>query len=286
MNKEENNIEIKEEYFITFSFIKTALTNILKKQQKNKNNKIIIEDIGNLLNSIKNIENLTKSISKYNSKLYNLLKRNINYINKISMHQQNNVFRQKAIEKFEIILSFFIIYLKNAINEKKHVKIKKLLLTIIRLTTENIIPTNFFPMLIEIFITVLIIILNNNQEFKYSLSDEPFIFINDIIESLIAYPKEIKIEDKNNYILTNVIDIFDKYLINPNYLNINFRETSIWLKFLENRMINPLKENEIINNDDDNGGENIDNNNDINNKDNNEENIIENDNENVKESIQ
>ena len=285
MNKEEN-IEIKEEYFITFSFIKTALTNILKKQQKNKNNKIIIEDIGNLLNSIKNIENLTKNISKHNSKLYNLFKRNINYINKISMHQQNNVFRQKTIEKFEIILSFFIIYLKNAINEKKHMKIKKLLLTIIRLSTENIIPTNFFPKLIEIFINVLIIILNNNQEFKYSLSDEPFIFLNDIIESLIAYPKEIKIEDKNNYILTNVIDIFDKYLITPNYLNINFRETSIWLKFLENRMINPLKEIEIINNDDDNIYENLDNNNDINNKDNNEENIIENDNENIKESIQ
>ena len=252
MNKDENNIEVKEEYYIIYSFIKSAINNIFKNKSKNiqnnSNNKIIIQDISILLNSIKNMENMTKFISKHNSKQYNLLKRNINYINKISLNKQNKKNKQIKIEKYEIILSLFIIYLKNAINEKKHQKIKRLLLTIIRFTTENIFPTNFFSILTEIFINILIIIINNNQDFKYSLNDEPFLFINDIIESLITYPKAIKIEDTNNYILTDVIDIFDKYLITPNYVNINFRETYIWLKFLENNMINPLKENEIINN--------------------------------------
>ena len=289
MNKDENNIEVKEEYYIIYSFIKSAINNIFKNKSKNiqnnSNNKIIIQDISILLNSIKNMENMTKFISKHNSKQYNLLKRNINYINKISLNKQNKKNKQIKIEKYEIILSLFIIYLKNAINEKKHQKIKRLLLTIIRFTTENIFPTNFFSILTEIFINILIIIINNNQDFKYSLNDEPFLFINDIIESLITYPKEIKIEDTNNYILTDVIDIFDKYLITPNYVNINFRETYIWLKFLENNMINPLKENEIINNNNNvNDEENKDNNVDVNNKDNYEE--KDKDNGNVKENIQ
>ena len=289
MNKDENNIEVKEEYYIIYSFIKSAINNIFKNKSKNiqnnSNNKIIIQDISILLNSIKNMENMTKFISKHNSKQYNLLKRNINYINKISLNKQNKKNKQIKIEKYEIILSLFIIYLKNAINEKKHQKIKRLLLTIIRFTTENIFPTNFFSILTEIFINILIIIINNNQDFKYSLNDEPFLFINDIIESLITYPKEIKIEDTNNYILTDVIDIFDKYLITPNYVNINFRETYIYLKFLENNMINPLKENEIINNNNNvNDEENKDNNVDVNNKDNYEE--KDKDNGNVKENIQ
>ena len=260
MNKDEYIIDIKDEN-ITFSFIKNAINNIYKDKSKNEEinniqnnpdniNNLFFEDIDKLLNSIKIIENIYKHIYKRNLNSYHLFKRNMRYINKLSMTKQNKIFKKLKINKYEIILAIFIIYLKNYIKDKNHDKIKKLLLIIIRLIAENIFPLNFFTIITEIFINILILILNFNSDYKYSLNDEPFILINDIIESIVTYPKEIKIENINNYILTDIIDIFDKYLITPNYLNIDFKETSIWLKFLENHMINPLKEAEInINND-------------------------------------
>ena len=122
------------------------------------------------------------------------------------------------------------------------------MLIIIRLIDDKIFPSNIFALISELFINILLIFLKLNSDNKYSLNDEPFILINDIVESIIKYPKEIKIENTNNYILNDIIDLFDKYLINPNYFNINFKENFIWLKFLENNMINPLKENILINN--------------------------------------
>ena len=282
MIKDENNFEIKDENLIPFSYIKAAINKIFKNITKDneindneinlkKTNKIIIKDKGNLIKYLITIEYLYKYIYKQNSNLYNLFRRNIDYINKLSFNRKNKMFKELKINNFELIFTIFIINLKYTVNEKKHEKTKELLLIIIRLIAENIFPKNFFTLITEIFINILIMILNNNSDCKYALNDEPFTLINDIIESLIIYPKEIKIDDTNNYILTDVIDIFDKYLITPNYSNIYFRETSIWLKFLENHMINPLKENETIINKDDN--------------DNDEKNEKD-ENDNIKENIQ
>ena len=288
MNKDEYNMENKEDNNITFSIIKTAINNIFIKKEEIKNvneqnnsvnkNKIIIEDIDLLLKYVKNFDNLYKNISKENSKLYNGFKRNYRYIKNLSLNKQNKIFKELKLNRLDLLIAAVIIYLKNSINEKKHEQIKKILLIIIRLTAENIIPFNFFITITEVFIKILLTILNTNKDIKYSLNNEPFIFINDIIESLVIYPNEIKIENTNNYLLTDIIDIFDKYLITPNYLNINFRETSIWLKFLENHMINPLKEDDnIVDNDDDNDDDNEnDNNNNLNNNNNNNDNIKEN----------
>ena len=283
MNKDEYALEAKDEN-ITFSLIKSAINNIFNDKVKDKEindkeinnnqiypnnpnniNKLYFKDIEKLLNSIKKLGNIYKYIYKHNLNPYRLYKRNTRYINKLSLIKQNRIFKKPKINQYETILALFIIYLKNFINEKNHEKIKKLLLLIIRLIADKIFPLNFFTIITEIFINILIMILNLNQEYKYSLNDEPFILIKDIIESIITYPKEIKIENIDNYILTDIIDIFDKYLITPNYSNIYFRETSIWLKFLENHMINPLKENEVNNNNDnDNDNDNlIQNNNDI-----------------------
>ena len=265
MNKDECNIENKED-IINISFINTAIKNIFINKAKDKDvneqinsnniNKVIIEDIGSLLKYIPTLDNLYKNIHKENSNLYHLIKRNIRYINNKSFNKQNKIFKQQKIKKIELLLALFIVFLKNLINAKKHEQIKKILLIIIRLTGENIIPINFFKAIIEIFINVFILILDKNKEIKYSLSNEPFIFIKDIIESLIEYPNEIKNENINNNILIDIIYLFDKYLITPNYINIYFKETSIWMKLLENHMISPLRENEI-NDLDDNHNDNI-----------------------------
>ena len=170
MNKDEYIIDIKDEN-ITFSFIKNAINNIYKDKPKNEEinniqnnpdnvNNLLFEDIDKLLNSIKIIENIYKHIYKRNLNSYHLFKRNMRYINKLSMTKQNKIFKKLKINKFEIILAIFIIYLKNYINDKNHDKIKKLLLIIIRLIAENIFPLNFFTIITEIFINILIQIIN------------------------------------------------------------------------------------------------------------------------------
>ena len=262
MNKDEYNIENKDENKITISFIKTAINNVLmryqnindiKEKQKSSKaiNEILISDLGNLINSIENFEKFYKNLYKYNSNSFLLLKKNIIYIIKQSLNKQNKIFKEVKINKFEFFFGIFILYLKNSINEKKHEFTKKLFLIIIRLTSEKVIPQDFFPLLIEIFLNILIIIINSNQDYKFCVSDEPFTIINDIIESFVIFSKEIKLNIINNCLIRDIIDIFEEYLITPHYLNINFKSSSIWLKFLEDYTFSPIKEEEEEENDDD-----------------------------------
>ena len=254
MKKEEFNKEIKEDNYINISLIKSALENIAKESSNKKNsisnqindinsNQLIIKDTKSLINSIKLIEKYFNYINKTNTQLCRLLKRNINYIYKLSSKRTNRLFKKMKISSIEALLAIIIKLLGNYINEKKHYNNKYLLIMIMRLIIDDIIPVNSLKIIIEIFINILTIILNTNPDNKYSLNEYPFIFVSDIIDSFTLFPKEIKIETLANCILNHIIDIFDKYLITPNYLNICFRESPIWLKILENNMTNPLIEN-------------------------------------------
>ena len=287
MNKDEYYIEIKEENkFINISLIKSALNEILKEKNNNQkqnnnqvniinSNEIFIKDINCLMNTIKILENLIYYTNLPKLNIYRYLKRDINYIYKLASKRTDDLFQKIKITNNESILALFIELLKIYINETNHSKIKKLLIMIMRLIIDNIIPKNSFKIIIEIFINILIIILKYNPDNKFSLNDEPFNFINDIIDSLILFPKEISVDKIDNCILKDTIDIFDQYLITPNYVNICFRCSPIWLKFLENNMINPLIDNEINDNrnskDKNDDGDNIDKIQD--NNDNNEENL-------------
>ena len=252
MIKDEYNIENKDDNFITISLIKTAVNNVLVSYEKSKDinekqdsfkgiNEKLIRDLVNLINSIKKIEKIYKCI--YNSNSFGLFKRNFIYIINQSLNKQNRMFRESKFNSFEFFFGIFILYLRNSINEKKHELSKKIFVTIIRLISENIFPQNFFLLIIEIFINILLIILNSNPDYKFSLSDEPFTLINDIIESFVIVSK-MELNNGNNLLLRDVIDIFEKYLITPNFLNINFKSSAIWLKFLENYSFNPLKADE------------------------------------------
>ena len=129
MNKDEYNIENKDENKITISFIKTAINNVLmryqnindiKEKQKSSKaiNEILISDLGSLINSIENFEKFYKNLYKYNSNSFLLLKKNIRYIIKQSLNKQNKIFKEVKINKFEFFFGIFILCLKNSINEK------------------------------------------------------------------------------------------------------------------------------------------------------------------------
>ena len=175
MNEEQSNTEIKEDNYINNTLIKSALQKIKKENSKKNNtnnnqisdsdinsNQLIIKDIENLINSIKLMEKFFNYINKSKKQLNLSLERKINYIYKLASKGTNGVFTKIKKDSNESLLALFITLLKNYINEKNHEKIKKLLLMIIRLITEDIIPANSLKIIIEIFINILIIILNSN----------------------------------------------------------------------------------------------------------------------------
>lgn len=262
MYKDACNTENKIDKIITISLIKSSLNSVLENNSKGKeeenNNNIPISDVNHLIDFIQTIENLFSNMYRKKPYTYNLFKRNFKYMNKLILSPKNIKFNN-----LEIILSFFIPLLKNYINTKKHHEIQELFLLIIKYTNEKIFPSNAFKIIIEVLVQILILILNSNQEYKYCVKDEPFILINDIIETLITYQKMHKNDDdknsnnNDNRILSDVIDIFDKYLITPYYTNICFKDSPLWLKLLENYVLKPSEENEIDNNKNNNSNNDI-----------------------------
>jgi hypothetical protein len=256
MNKDECNLDVKEDtIFINNALINSAIMKIEKEKSKKNNcvninineinsNQMIFQDTNNLVNSIKLIDNILDYIKKPNMKLFRLLKRNNNYIYQLASKRSNTMFKKIEGNYIQTLIAIFIKLLQNYINEKNHENIKKLLVMIMRLITDEIIPANSLEIIIEIYIKIFIIILDENQDNNFSLNDEPFIFINDIIDAIVFFSQKILIfKGTDNCIINNIIDIFDKYLITPNYLNISFRGSSIWLKFLENDLVSPPAEN-------------------------------------------
>ena len=253
MYKDAYNTENKIDNIITISLIKSSLNSVLENKSKGKEVEnhfnIPISDVNHLIDFIQTIENLFSNMYRKKPYTYNLFKRYFKYMNKLILSPKNIKF-----DNLEIILSFFIPLLKNYINTKKHHEIQELFLLIIKYTNEKIFPSNAFRIIIEVLIQILILILNSNQEYKYCVKDEPFILIDDIIETLITYQKMHKNDDdknsnnNDNGILSDVIDIFDKYLITPYYTNICFKDSSIWLKLLENYVFKPAEESDIDSN--------------------------------------
>ena len=73
-------------------------------------------------------------------------------------------------------------------------------------------PYEIFISTIELLLNLLINLLKSNKDCFYNINDEPFNILNDIIVALISYSEEIKIEDLNQYILTDIINLFERYL--------------------------------------------------------------------------
>ena len=129
--------------------------------------------------------------------------------------------------------------LKKFTEEKNHNSIRKIFLILIKFIAEKILPYNLFTTTIEIILLILINLLKSNINTLYYINDEPFNIINDIIIALISYPNEI--------LLTEIINLFDKYLFSQRHTNIILTETDIWLKLLENKFFTRISQLETPN---------------------------------------
>lgn len=140
-------------------------------------------------------------MKKQNNFLLN--KRNIIYFTKHSLKRKDiklkkNIYTNK--DKANSLLHFIIPAFKIFIENKNHENIKKILLILIKFSTEAILHYELFTITIELILNSLANLLKSNSDDFFYINEEPFNVINDIINALITYPKEIKIENPNSYI--------------------------------------------------------------------------------------
>ena len=239
---------------ITFDLIKDSLKKIIEKYKKNKDNelakskKFLIQiNIDKLISLSKKIENIYSIFYNAKKKSFRLFKRKINYLIKSLLNKKDIKFKKyNHIDDVNKSLYVFISLLKIFISENNYKKIKNLLFILIKLSTKKEIYYEIFLLIIELILNILIFISQRNILIFFSLDEEPFNLIETIIDAMISYPDEIIIENPNKYILSNVIDLFDEYLFFPNYPNINLKQSTLWLKLLENNMFTPVNQNELI----------------------------------------
>ena len=229
-----------DKYCITFDLIKKSLNELNNKSIQNIN-------IDKIIEFSKKFEYLYNILFVKKQNSFLLFERNFLYFQKYSINKDIKLKKNKYINNNpeSALLSLIIPSLKIFINKKKHKNIKKIFLVLIKFFISQILPYEVFKIIIELILSTLTNLLKLNNGYIYHVDDEPFNIINDIIISLISYPEEIKIENSDTYILADIIELFDKYLITQKNPNIILGETYIWLKLLENHVYIPFIQNEI-----------------------------------------
>ena len=211
-------------------------------------------DIDKIIDFSKKLEKYNKLLHLKNQKAFFECEKRIVCLMKYVLNHQGLRFkRNNHTNKINIksILYFVIPFLKIIMDNNDHFKMKKMLLIILRLCIDKAFPYEVYVITIELLLNILANILKSNSGSFYTINDEPFNVINDIIITLSSYQEKITTENINNNIFIDVINLFDKYLFTSNYTNIILTETPIWLKLLENPIIssNNLSDNFNIEND-------------------------------------
>ena len=235
---------------ISLDLIKKSLNDLesLKELKTNLSNDKIIE-------FSKKIEYLLTILFMEKPISFHVLTRNIIFFEKYVTMKEGIQFKRNSCTKINqesSILNFIIPFIKIFIEKKKHMHIRKIFLILMKICTGKIWPYKLYALIIELILNILKSLLKSNKDDFFNVNDEPFNIINDIIIALISYPYEIKIENDNTYILTDTINLFDKYFFSQSYDNIILTETDIWLKLLEIKFFVPVNQSETSNNINDN----------------------------------
>jgi len=214
---------------ITFDLIKRSLNEL-----KKFDNLIAKINIDKMIEFSKKIECFIKM-----QKHFPLFKRNIrNFQRYIINNKQIKFSKNNYINQAILILNFIIASFKNLIDTKDHKNIQKGFLFLIKLSNNKILPYEIFIIIIKLILILLNNFLKLNNDSFYSIDEEPFNIINDIIISLISLPEEINIEKSNTNntnIFFDLLELFDNYLFSKYSKNsIILSGTPIFLKLLEN----------------------------------------------------
>ena len=248
-NKLMDIIEQKNKNYFSLDLIKKSLIDLkdINKSFGNINNEKIMD-------FSKKFENMYIKILSQKKHIFRKIKNKIRYFGKYILLKKDIKLKNNllTIHNQEKTLFFFIIpILKIVLNTKKHHFIQKMLLLSIKFFIRKMLPYEIFISTIELLLNLLINLLKSNKDCFYNINDEPFNILNDIIVALISYSEEIKIEDLNQYILTDIINLFERYLFSKNFPNIILGNSPIWIKLLQNKMVSSTDLKEFLNNKDD-----------------------------------
>jgi len=235
-----------KKYSIDFSLIEQSLKDL----KKNKGY-LTQTHIDKIISFSKKVENYYNSKYLKNQNFFLKYKKRMMYIIKYIINHKNvklkkNIYidNSKDLTLLYIIIPFFKIF----INDNDHKNIKNNLLVLIKLCINKALPYKIFIITIEFILTILMNILKSNNDRFYTINDEPFNLINDIIIALTSFHEEIKSENNKDNIIIDVINLFDHYLFSQNYTNIILTEIPIWLKLLENQSFITTNLSDYLNN--------------------------------------
>ena len=190
--------------------------------------------------NINEIINFSKKIDYFLQKTNNIhsSKRKIIFFQKYILKQKikikykKNYFNNNKQDK-KLLLFIIIPIFRILVDKNDHINIRMFLMVLIKFCICQVFPYELFKTIIELLLNIIVNISNSNS--FYTINDEPFSLINDIIIALSKHTKEIKMENIYKNILIDIIDLFDEYLLfNNKYKYIILTETPIWLKLLDN----------------------------------------------------
>ena len=229
MNEKKNSLKLQNQ--LTVELIRQIQENIYKGNSKdNIQNKIKckIPIVNKKLESFyQKIKNKKYFIAKF-QKFFNL---SLNTKKRMKNSDDNT--RNEFIETSLVYLSIYI--LKNFIINKRHNNIKEYLKVLLFFIYSDVLKIEQFFFLLDLLLKSIVHILSNNNSYQtYRIDDEPLLFINDIIKTIINYPLDMT---KNIKFIKEIIDLFNNFFKLAQKLNIFIIKDNIWLKLFENKKI-------------------------------------------------
>ena len=231
-NENNNKISSNISEHLSISLIKEIIENYMSENNKFKNE---MNDIPKMIEKLDHFIH-KKLIPKKSRLKFEKFLKFTNIYKKIEDKMFNN--KKEEIMKYKVIFSISICFLRININQERHNKIRRYIKTLLILLINGDIPINKFFLILEIILISIIEALKNrsNIEFQiFNIKEEPLLFINDIIETIINFPIILF----GNYLfIENLINLFNTFLEKLEKLNIILKEDEIWLKLLGYNSIN------------------------------------------------
>ena len=218
---------------ITLQIIRENIKKLSAESENINNNKsnIKLPELNEIIESLyQNVKNKKFYIIKY-KKFFNLITNK-----KIKIKNNNNKEKEKILEESLIHISIYI--LKDYINNDNHKYIQEYLKLLLIFISNNILKIESFILILDIILKSIIDFLNkiniSNSFQLYKINNEPLLFINDILESIINFPINII---KNQKFIDEIIILFNKFLNLSKQKNIFIERDVHWLKIFENQKI-------------------------------------------------
>ena len=215
----QGKITNKTEEELSFDIIKNNIQTI-----KNDDKFLTIISMNKKIDTLYNSPRINQIFYNNFTKYFLLTINNIKINHNIVINANN----MQNIKKNDII-TFSIYILKSYFNQRFHSSIQKYIKILILLSLNNIFDFQSLRILLEIFLnSILDLPCFNSSLGIFDFKNEPLLFVNDIIESIINYPVYI-LKDKN--FMKEILTLFKNLKEKIKNKNIIIQKDIIWLKY-------------------------------------------------------